>query len=147
MFEKEKVDSIIARINLLTTNSQPVWGKMSVSQMLSHCCVSYELVYENYHPKPKGIKKWLLTKFVKPIVVSEKPYKNNSRTAPEFIIVAEKDFDVEKKRLIEYIIKTQTLGEAYFDQLESHAFGKLTVREWNTLFSKHLEHHLKQFGV
>ena len=147
MFEKEKVDHIIERINLLTTNSQPIWGKMSVSQMLSHCCVSYELVYENNHPKPKGIKKWLLTKFVKPLVVGEKPYKKNSRTAPEFIIVDEKDFDTEKKRLIEYITKTQTLGESYFDHLESHAFGKLTIREWNTLFSIHIEHHLKQFGV
>lgn len=145
MFEKEKVDHIIERINLLTTNSQPIWGKMSVSQMLSHCSVSYELVYENNHPKPKGIKKWLLTKFVKPLVLGEKPYKKNSRTAPEFIIVDEKDFDTEKKRLIEYI--TQTLGESYFDHLESHAFGKLTIREWNTLFSIHIEHHLKQFGV
>ena len=58
-----------------------------------------------------------------------------------------RNFDIEKKRLIDYINKTQQLGDDYFDGRESHSFGILTKQEWNNMFSKHLDHHLTQFGV
>ena len=37
IFIKEDKDEIINRIDELHPNSKPMWGKMSVSQMLSHC--------------------------------------------------------------------------------------------------------------
>jgi hypothetical protein len=43
--------------------------------------------------------------------------------------------------------KTVDLGEAHFDGKESLSFGKLTASQWNTMFYKHLNHHLTQFGV
>jgi hypothetical protein len=58
-----------------------------------------------------------------------------------------KNFEKEKNRLMGYLIKTQELGEAYFDQKESHSFGKLSKTEWSNMFYKHLDHHLSQFGV
>ena len=73
--------------------------------------------------------------------------KKNSRTAPAFLIANERDFEIEKKRLIDHLTKTQELGEDYFDNKESHSFGPLTKTEWNNLFYKHLNHHLEQFGV
>ena len=91
--------------------------------------------------------KLILKTFVKKIVVSDTPYKRNNPTAPHYIISDSKDFEIEKKRLIDYIIKTQQLGESYFDKKESHSFGLLSVKEWNTMFYKHLDHHLNQFGV
>ena len=83
----------------------------------------------------------------KSFVVGEKPYKKNSRTAPEFLIIDDKDFDKEKNRLINYLSKTQELGEVHFNNKEYRSFGPLTVIEWNNMFYKHLDHHLKQFGV
>lgn len=147
IFDKNVSEEIINRINSLNSNSERKWGKMTVDQMLAHCNVTYELVYDNKYPKPKGFKKWMLKTFVKNIVVSEKPYKKNSRTAPEFLIVSEKDFKIEKDRLKAYITKTQELGSDYFDNKESHSFGNLTKTEWNNMFYKHLDHHLTQFGV
>ena len=147
IFDQSDTIELINRINKLTRASKPNWGKMAVAQMLAHCNVTYELVYETKHKNPKGLKKWLLKTFVKNIVVSEKPYKKNSRTAPEFLITSDKDFDIEKNRLIAYIQKTQELGETYFDNKESHSFGRLTKSEWNNMFYKHLNHHLTQFGV
>lgn len=120
---------------------------MTVDQMLAHCNVTYELIYDNKIPKPSGFKKWMLKAFVKNIVISEKPYKRNSRTAPEFLITNKKDFEKEKDRLISYIRKTQELGSKYFDNKENHSFGKLTKTEWNNMFYKHLDHHLNQFGA
>jgi len=147
VFNQNDTAEIINRINKLTPDTKGLWGKMAVAQMLAHCNVSYELVYEDKHPKPNAFMKFILKTFVKKKVVNEEPYKHNNPTAPAFIIKDDKDFNAEKTRLINYINKTRELGEAYFDNKESHSFGKLTKTEWNNMFSKHLDHHLKQFGV
>ena len=120
---------------------------MSVDQMLAHCNVTYEMAYTDKHPKPGAFKKFLLKLFVKNAVINEKPYPKNSRTAPQFLVKGDKDFQAEKKRLVDYLNKTQELGAAHFEGKESHSFGPLTSSEWSNLFAKHLEHHLEQFGV
>ena len=75
------------------------------------------------------------------------PYKKNAQTAPYFIIADDRDFEEEKARLIGYIQRTQALGQAHFEGKRSHSFGVLSAQEWNTMFYKHLDHHLIQFGV
>ena len=147
VFNQSDVTELLSRINKLNPNSQRLWGKMTVAQMLAHCNVTYELVYENKHPKPNAMAKFMLKSFVKNSVVSEKPYKQNGQTAPVFLIKDDKNFETEKNRLTNYIQKTQKLGEIHFDKKESHSFGVLNKSEWNNMFYKHLDHHLKQFGV
>ena len=147
IFSKAVSDATIRRINTLQPGTRPVWGKMSADQMLAHCCVTYEMVYENKHPKPGAFMQFILKTLVKNTVVSEKPYKHNSRTAPAFLITDHKNFEEEKKRLVNYISKTQEFGEAWFTNKASHSFGKLSIPEWNNMFYKHLDHHLRQFGV
>jgi len=147
VFDQQDALDFIRRINALSPETVPLWGKMTVEQMLAHCNVTYEMIYENYHPRPNSFVKLILKLFVKNTVVSKKPYKQNGQTAPQFIIKDDRDFHTEKTRLIDYIIQTQQLGEHYFDGRESHSFGVLTVKEWNAMLSKHLEHHLSQFGV
>jgi hypothetical protein len=147
IFDSKIASMVIERINNLTPTTQPVWGKMTVAQMLAHCNVTYEMAYENIHPKPNAFVKFLLTLLVKNSVVTEKPYKKNNQTAPAFIIKEEKNFDTEKVRLTNYIKKSQELGSTFFEGKESHSFGKLTATEWNCMFYKHLDHHLSQFGV
>jgi len=147
IFDAQVTQEIIGRINQLTPETQPQWGKMNVVQMLAHCNVTYEMVYTDKHPKATGLKKFMLKLFVKSVVVNEKPYPKNSRTAPQFLISDERVFATEKQRLIDYINKTQQLGGAHFEGKESNSFGALTQTEWNNSFYKHLEHHLTQFGV
>ena len=147
IFTEETSNEIIARINTLTNETQALWGKMHVAQMLAHCSVSYETIYTNKHPKPNVFVKFILKKFVKKYVVNEKPYKKSSQTAPYFIIADERDFDTEKKKLIDYILKTQELGEKAFEGKESVSFGPMSKNEWNNMLYKHLDHHLSQFGV
>lgn len=147
IFTSEVGDQLISRIENLNNSTTPNWGKMNIGQMLAHCNVTYEMAMENRHPKAKGLKKWMLTKFVKQIVVNEKPYKKNSRTAPEFLMTTEKEFETEKNRLTNYINKTIELGEEHFEGKESNSFGALKSSEWNNMFYKHLDHHLTQFGV
>lgn len=147
IFSPEVVDSLKSRINKLTPVTKPHWGSMTVSQMLAHCNVPYEMVYTNKHAKPNPFVRFLLTLIAKNGVVNEKPYPKNSRTAPQFIIKDHRDFELEISRLLEYLSKTQELGVKHYDGLESNSFGKLNITEWNNLFYKHLDHHLTQFGV
>ena len=147
IFDTKETDLVIDRINNLSPTTRPLWGKMSADQMLAHCNVTYEMTFEDKHPKPNGFAKFMLKLFVKNTVVSNKPYKRNSRTAPQFLITNAKNFVEEKARLTDYLKKTQSLGENHFDGKESHSFGKLNKQEWNNMFYKHLDHHLTQFGV
>ncbi len=147
IFDLKVTQAVIDRINKLTADTKAQWGKMSVDQMLAHCNVTYEMVFENKHPKPSAFKRFILKTFVKALVVNEKAYRKNSQTAPEFMMVDKKNFENEKSRLIANLLKTQTLGAGHFEGLESHSFGKLTSTEWNNMFYKHLDHHLSQFGV
>lgn len=147
IFSTEISEEVIGRINKLTADTVPKWGKMNVGQMLAHLNVVYEKVYDPNHPKPGKIKKLLLKIFVKNLVVNEKPYRKNSPTAPEFKIVDERDFNSEKERLVNYIRKTEELGRDHFHNTDYPSFGILTGNEWNNLFYKHIDHHLTQFGV
>lgn len=148
IFEKEVSDEIINRINQLSSNQKAIWGTMSVDKMLAHCNVTYDYTYNpEKFKKPSAFKKFLLKNLIKKFVVSDKAYKPNGRTAPDFIITEDKNFDNEKSLLIENINKTQQLGANHFDNKENFSFGKMTTNEWNTMFYKHLDHHLRQFGV
>lgn len=147
VFNVNDVNEIIVRINKLTADSKAVWGKMSVDQMLAHCNVTYEMQYDNIHPKPNFIMKFIVKTFIKNTVVGDKPYKKNSQTAPQFLIKEKKDFVIERNRLMAYINKTLDLGSSYFEGLESHSMGPLSSKEYDTMFYKHLDHHLNQFGV
>ncbi|MCA0429690.1 MAG: DUF1569 domain-containing protein [Bacteroidetes bacterium] len=147
VFENSTTQKLIERINNLSNESKAKWGKMNVAQMLAHCNVTYEMLYENKHKAPSFFIKLILKFFVKKHVVNDVYYKPNTATAPAFIIANEREFTIEKERLINYIIKTQQLGANYFEGKESLSFGALTANEWNNLFYKHLDHHFKQFGV
>lgn len=147
IWNHHEFSTILGRIEKLTANTQPLWGKMSVGQMLAHCNVTYEMVYESKHAKPNAFVKTILKFLVKKTVVNEKPYKKNGQTGPQFIIKETRDFEKEKHRLIAHLKKTLELGEKHFEGKESHSFGALNSREWNNMFYKHLDHHLSQFGA
>lgn len=147
IFDKNITAELIERINNLTPETKQLWGKMSVSQMLAHCNVAYEMVYEDIHKPPTAFMKMALQLLIKDKITNEKPYKKNLQTAPQFIIKDDKDFEAEKKRLIDFIEKTRELGEAHFDGKKSMTLGKLNKTQWSNMFYKHLDHHLSQFGV
>ncbi len=146
-FHAADVTAFIARIRTLTPEAKPQWGTMTAPQMLAHCNVTYALIYEPPVSRPPAWVRWLLRRLIKPVVVGAAPYRHNSRTASYFKVGTDKDFTVERDRLIGFIERTRDLGAAHFAGLESHSFGPLTTEEWDRMFSKHLEHHLAQFGV
>ena len=148
VFDAKDAQEYINRINNLTPETQRKWGKMSVDQVLAHLNVAYDLIFTpEKFPKPSFIAKFLLSKFVKPKITNEIPYKQSLPTSPAFIIADERNFEEEKAKLIGNIQRVQQLGREAFEGKENINFGKMTAQCWNNMFAKHLNHHLDQFGV
>ena len=147
IFDAAVVAEVVNRINRLTPESKPQWGKMTVDQMLAHVNVSYIMVYENNSRKSNWFMRQVLKLIVKNKVVGPAPYGRNLPTAPVFRMEGTKDFVAEKAKLVAYLDRVQRDGETTFSGKESASFGPLTAAEWNVLFYKHLDHHLTQFGV
>lgn len=147
IYSSSVAQDFISRIHQLTPETQPQWGKMDVARMLAHCCITYEYIFDERHDKPNFLVKLMLKSFVKKKVVSEEVYEKNSPTGPAFIIADAKDFAEQKTRLINYINKVTEKGEKFFEGKESVSFGVLSITEWNNMMYKHLDHHLRQFGV
>ena len=103
IYNSQTTAETLKRLSALTPETQPIWGKMNAAQMLAHLNVSYDLAYEKINPPVSFFTKLMMKLFVKNIIVSEKPYPKNSRTAPVFIIANEREFEKEKALYIENI--------------------------------------------
>ena len=147
VFEETTVKENKDRLHRLTPESEPRWGKMNVAQMLAHLNVAYDLETGAIDAKPNFLFRWLARTFAKPMVTGPKPYPKNMRTAPVFLVPAEQDFERERNKLIAHVERVAAGGEKYYAGKENPSFGKLTAAEWSTLFQKHMDHHLQQFGV
>lgn len=90
-FNEQDTAEFISRIDKLTPTTKPIWGNMDVAKMMAHCNVTYELEYENIHPKPNGFVKLMLILFVKNAIVGQKPYKKNGQTGSQFLRLTKQD--------------------------------------------------------
>lgn len=147
IFNQEDVAVLIHRIHQLNPQSKAQWGKMNVSQMLAHCCIPYEQIFEERKDKTPFFMKWILRLFFKKSMVNEVPYKPSLPTAPAFIVHDQREFEKEQKRLIKYIERCRDLRAEELVKRKQATLGYLTEAEWNNLIYKHLDHHLRQFGV
>ena len=60
IFDKSTLASYKTRIEQLTPESQPDWGKMSVSEMLAHCSLVFEYNNGQRQAKVNPIMRFLL---------------------------------------------------------------------------------------
>lgn len=145
IFDPATNDTLIRRIDALTPNSQRLWGTMTVAQVLKHLAVPYNDLLNNTQRKTK--LRLIGRLFFKPMMTNEKPYKKNGPTGQQFIIKDEPEFDRMKKELKEKMLEIHGRGPEYFENKDHFLLGRLQSREWSNLLYKHLDHHLRQFGV
>lgn len=144
IFDKADNAKIIARINSLTPESQPLWGKMTVDQMLKHTNEALIVAFGENTIKVNFLMR-LLGKMLKNKVFNS-DFGKNSPTAPEFVFKESYDFEVSKKELMENFSRFAKGQESI--KVTNHPFwGKMTLEDWNKLMWKHVDHHLRQFGV
>jgi len=136
---------LIERIDKLTPSSRALWGKMSVSQMLAHCQMIIKVALGELQLK-RGLMGFLFGRIALKQIVSDQPLKANLPTFKEAKMSAGKDFDTEKAALKGYVERF-TAGPEVISKDPHPFFGPLTIAEWDILQVKHLDHHLRQFGV
>lgn len=146
IYDKATTEAYIKRINLLTKDSKPLWGKMSVDQMLSHCQAPIDFAFGNTPMKANFIMR-ILGRMLKGKILKSNQFKKDSPTAPSFIRNGAYDFDQTRNELIEKINKFSDLGTTAIKTTKHPFFGEMTHDEWSKLHTMHLEHHLRQFGV
>jgi len=146
LFRIEDAGNIVVRLSHLTPTTEALWGKMSVAQMLAHCQVPLQVALGEKQLK-RTLIGWLFGGLAKNQMLSEKPLKKNLPTDASFIIKDSRDFTVEIQEL-ESLIQRFAATDPDLIAKKSHPFfGKMTPEEWGTLSWKHLDHHLRQFGV
>lgn len=147
LFSATDVQHLIQRIDQLTPATQALWGKMNVAQMVKHCTISFEQALEKNNQRPPAMMRWMLQLFFRKSMVNEVPYKQNLPTAPAFKIVDQPTFQNEQLKLKALILEFSARGRQHFEGKPQLTLGKLSALEWNNLMFKHIDHHLRQFGV
>ena len=102
LFDKDAYTEIIDRLNRLTPDTQRLWGKMTVAQMLAHSKKAFKVPLSD-KKMPRSILGLLVGWMIKSKLYNDEPWKRNLPTAPNFIIKGERDFEKEKKELMDLI--------------------------------------------
>ena len=148
LFDAAVANQVKTRLGKLEPQSERRWGKMTAAQMLAHCSVSMQWAVGEVVPEKGPLPVRLIGRLVKPMVFrNEDPLRKNSPTAKSLIVADDRDLDKERDRLLRLIDKFAAGGAAGCTTNPHSFFGKMTPEEWAMLAYKHLDHHLRQFGV
>jgi hypothetical protein len=147
LFNTSDNTAIIDRINRLSANSKVQWGKMSVGQMLAHAQRPLKVAFGELKLKRTFVGILFGNMAKKKLARGEEPFSKNLPTDKNFVVTDQHDVDVEKKNLVGLVQKFAQLSPNGITKEPHPFFGVMTTQEWDTLMWKHLDHHLKQFGV
>lgn len=144
LFTEEGYRDITNRLNALSEKSARKWGKMTVGQMVWHCLLPLKIAIENKKPKKRG--NVIARIFFKKVMYNDRPWRKNLPTAPKLKARETKNFDEEITKLRQLVDATHNLKKR--SEWHPHpVFGSFTHEQWGQMQYKHLDHHLKQFGV
>ena len=146
LFQSDAVDNVISRIEQLQPTTQRQWGKMDVAQMMAHCSATLD-VASGRVVLPRMFIGRILGPFVRPAFTNDKPFSKNGPTDKTFVIADKRDFARERDELKRRVRQFHEAGEAHCTTHPHSFFGPLTPQEWATGMYKHIDHHLRQFGV
>jgi hypothetical protein len=144
LFEPAARDGIRARVDRLTSAQKPLWGRMDAGRMVVHVTAQLRAALGELECRPKKtpMNNWLMRR----LVIYWLPWPKGSPTAPEFLATPPASWDEDLAALRSAIERFGARSEG--DAWPPHpAFGPLTGHMWGVLAWRHLDHHLRQFGV
>jgi len=144
LYDSSVKQEIIDRIHKLTSHTQRQWGKMDVAQMLAHVQEPIHVAFGKRELKSHWLLK-LIGPLFKSKLYNSEPYKQGLPTDRSYIMTGTiKEFEKEKQQLLELI---HNFHESNVIDARHPVFGKFTKDQWGLATWKHLDHHLRQFGV
>jgi hypothetical protein len=145
MHDQSTRTAILARLSALKADAQPHWGRMTAPQMVVHLTDAMHMAVGELAVTSKNMP-IARTALFKWLFLNVLPFPKNAPTAPELRsrIPAEWNGEVSQFSLqIE-----RAFGANARPSWAAHPlFGTLTASQWGQLAHKHIDHHLRQFGV
>jgi hypothetical protein len=147
LFEVARVKEVKERMTQLRPDSDRLWGTMNPAQALAHCSAAIGMAMGQIRPQRMLIG-WIIGRIVKPIVLrDETPMRRNTPTVESLVVKDDRDLGTERGRLCGLIDRFAAAGREGCTTHPHPFFGRLRQEEWAGLMYKHLDHHLRQFGV
>jgi len=146
LFDTDTFTDMVARLNKLSPENMAQWGKMNVAQMLAHCKEAFKVPLSEKR-LPRMFIGRILGPLIKDKLYNESPWKQNLPTSPNFRITDTRDFNLEKQELLSLVNKFYAAGPMGITKYPHPMFGSFTPEQWGKIMYKHLDHHLRQFGV
>jgi hypothetical protein len=150
LFDPALVEDIKQRIMRLHSETERQWGTMTPAQTLAHCTSGVQMAMGVINPKRASFPANVLGRLIKPLVFGDdKPMRRNSPSSPELFSAnpAQCNLERERAQLIVAIDSFATEGPACCSRHPHPFFGALKPQQWAILMYKHVDHHLRQFGV
>jgi hypothetical protein len=146
LLDQSAAIEIIARAEKLQISNKPIWGKMTVTEMLFHCnLANTQILEEQMAFQPPTFKQRLLKilgLYLLPTFPRNRKGAERNDTKGH---IDSSRFDEQLKQLIGIL---QRFPEHTGPMTLVHpAFGMLTRRQWGRAAWMHMDHHLRQFGV
>ena len=146
LLDKDCSESLVSRIQNIRPDSQPLWGSMNATEMLLHCNrVNEQLLTAPSTKKGTGIKqyigRWLVLYLLPHFPKNARTPKRNE-TKGQVNVSA---FDAQLQQFIEMIKRFPVHQKPI--ELPHPYFGDLNTQQWGLAGYKHIDHHLRQFGV
>lgn len=147
LFDRKAHQEILTRIDQLNAHTKPEWGKMDVAQMVKHCQMPLLIANGKMVLTEKtGFLKKIAFKLYKPMMFNDKLWPKNIATPKDFGVTDTQVFEIERDRLKTIIDEFHS--KAFNMHWPKHPyFGNFTTDQWGRMQYKHLDHHLRQFGV
>jgi Protein of unknown function (DUF1569) len=89
----------------------------------------------------------LMGPFVRPIYTNEKPFSKGYPTDKRLVVADQRDFLLEQAELKLKLQQFSKGGDAQCTRHPHPFFGALSPQDWSRGMYKHMDHHLRQFGV
>jgi hypothetical protein len=147
LYQSATAEEVKERIGQLRQDSQRQWGTMNAAQAAAHCSAAMEWAVGDT-VAPRMLLGRIVGRIVKPMLLKDDaPMRRNSPTVKTLVVEDSRDIGTERKRLCGLIDRFSKAGPGGCTTHPHSFFGRLTPEEWATLMYKHLDHHLRQFGV
>lgn len=133
----------------LTVDHKAKWGKMNAHQCVEHLGLIFLYSTGKFKVPFKGDKE-VAKQLWKPFLEAENPWKTvfPSRNFGEPKPVRTENIELAKKALKKTFIQYTHYCMENPKTLTPHgALGDITTTQWLQVHSKHIDHHLSQFGV
>ena len=146
LLDKDCSESFVSRVQKLRADAVPLWGTMNATEMLLHCNrINEHLLTAEPLRKGTGFKQYIGRWVVLYILPNfpknaRTPKRNNTKGQ-----INEEAFAEQLQQFIRLIRQFPVLNKPI--QLPHPYFGDLNTAQWGRANYKHMDHHLRQFGV